>query len=62
MSADDAVIKARAVLHEAIAAAGVSEFAALAIRAAAESYVKALRSACGPHATRTHPARDSDPS
>lgn len=46
MSAENAVNKARAVLHEAIEAAGLPQFTAMAVLAACESYAKAMRSQC----------------
>lgn len=56
-SHDDAVTKARTVLHDTIKVAGLSEFTATAVLAAAESYAKAMRSQCEPHADRSAVSR-----
>lgn len=55
---DDAVTKARTVLHEAIAAARMDDFIAMAVFAACESYAKAMRSQCESHANRSAVAVD----
>lgn len=54
---ENPVVKARAVLHEAVAAAGLSEFTAMAVLAAAESYAKAMLAACTAHADRSAASR-----